>query len=136
MAVILFIMLLTVVLTILLLISERKQNQQSHHKNEGGFSDVRKRVRISKTRQRDDFMEDLWLRTFKTRREYYRDIYLKSDAWQRKRFVVLRRDGWRCVHCGSTATQVHHKKYARRIGKEPIEWLESICKPCHDRIHS
>ncbi len=72
----------------------------------------------------------------KRRREYYRDEYLKSDAWQRKRYVVLKRDNWRCVYCGARATQVHHKKYAKyQIGKEPVKWLVSICKNCHDSIH-
>lgn len=70
------------------------------------------------------------------RRDYYRNDYLKSEAWKRKRFVVLKRDNWKCVYCGSKATQVHHKKYAKNnIGKEPIEWLESICKTCHDKKH-
>ena len=72
----------------------------------------------------------------KRRRDYYRDEYLKSDAWKRKRFVVLRRDNWRCVYCGARATQVHHKRYPKRnIGKEPIDWVVSICKPCHDSQH-
>jgi len=70
------------------------------------------------------------------RRDYYRNIYLKSDAWQRKRYVVLKRDGWRCVNCGGRATQVHHKRYAKNIGKEPIEWLVSVCKSCHSSIHN
>ena len=70
------------------------------------------------------------------RRDYYRNVYLKSGEWQRKRYVVLKRDNWRCVYCGNRATQVHHKRYLRnKIGKEPIEWLVSICKPCHDGIH-
>lgn len=70
------------------------------------------------------------------RRNYYRDEYLKSDAWKRKRFVVLRRDNWRCIYCGARATQVHHKKYARKdIGKEPIKWLVSVCKNCHNSLH-
>lgn len=80
-----------------------------------------------------------WLfeRRRKKRLNYYRNVYLKSDAWQRKRHVVFKRDNWRCVYCGSRATQVHHKRYAKyNIGKEPIEWLESICKPCHDKKHS
>jgi 5-methylcytosine-specific restriction endonuclease McrA len=69
----------------------------------------------------------------KRRRDYYRDVYLKSDAWKRKRYVVLKRDKWRCVYCGSRANQVHHTRYAKwNIGKEPIEWLVSVCKPCHD----
>ncbi|HEY4195379.1 MAG TPA: hypothetical protein VGM63_07580 [Mucilaginibacter sp.] len=72
----------------------------------------------------------------KRRRDYYRNNYLKSDAWRRKRYVVLRRDNWRCVYCGGRATQVHHTKYAKyNIGKEPIKWLVSVCKDCHDSIH-
>jgi len=70
------------------------------------------------------------------RRDYYRHVYLKSDAWKRKRYVVLKRDNWICVYCGEKATQVHHKRYAKKnIGKEPIKWLVSICKTCHDKKH-
>lgn len=72
----------------------------------------------------------------KRRRNYYRNVYLKSDAWKRKRYVVLKRDNWKCVRCGARATQVHHKKYAKNIGREPIKWLVSICKPCHDTLHN
>ena len=68
---------------------------------------------------------------------FYRDEYLQSDDWKRKRWLVLKRDGYRCVHCGARATQVHHKRYARRnIGKEPIEWLVSVCKACHEKQHA
>lgn len=63
----------------------------------------------------------------KRRRDYYRNVYLKSAAWKRKRYVVLKRDNWKCVYCGKRATQVHHKRYARNIGKEPIKWLVSVC---------
>jgi 5-methylcytosine-specific restriction endonuclease McrA len=71
------------------------------------------------------------------RRDYYRKEYLKSNAWKRKRYVVLRRDNRRCVYCGGRATQVHHKRYAKRnIGKEPIDWLVSVCKSCHDSQHN
>lgn len=70
------------------------------------------------------------------RRDYYRNVYLKSDAWQRKRYVVLKRDNWCCVYCGGHATQVHHKRYAKyNIGKEPIEWLVSVCDSCHNAQH-
>jgi 5-methylcytosine-specific restriction endonuclease McrA len=73
----------------------------------------------------------------KQRRDYYRNEYLKSDEWRRKRYVVLKRDKWRCVYCGARATQVHHKRYARRnIGKEPIQWLVSVCESCHDAQHN
>jgi 5-methylcytosine-specific restriction endonuclease McrA len=73
----------------------------------------------------------------KQRRDFYRNDYLKSEAWKRKRYVILRRDKWCCVYCGGRATQVHHKKYAKfNIGKEPIEWLVSVCKSCHDKQHN
>ncbi|MBX2888284.1 MAG: HNH endonuclease [Ferruginibacter sp.] len=72
----------------------------------------------------------------KRRRDYYRNDYLKSEAWKRKRYVVLKRDNWRCAYCGGRATQVHHKRYAKHnIGKEPIEWLVSVCKSCHNKQH-
>lgn len=62
--------------------------------------------------------------------------YLMSEDWQRKRQMVLRRDNWRCVHCGAPATQVHHRRYAKRnIGREPIDWLEAVCKSCHESRH-
>lgn len=70
------------------------------------------------------------------RRNYYVNEYLKSDEWKRKRFVVLKRDNWQCVYCGAHATQVHHKRYLKKnIGKEPIEWMESICISCHEIQH-
>lgn len=71
----------------------------------------------------------------KLRRDYYRNDYLKSDAWQRKRYLVLKRDCWRCIYCGARATQVHHLKYAKHIGREPIDWLVSVCDECHKALH-
>ena len=81
---------------------------------------------------------DQWIRDKQrqSRTNYYRDTYLKSDDWKRKRSVVLKRDSYKCASCGARASQVHHKKYARRnIGKEPIEWLVSLCDPCHRKQH-
>jgi uncharacterized membrane protein len=73
----------------------------------------------------------------KQRRDYYRNDYLRSEEWKRKRYVVMKRDNWRCVFCGSRATEVHHERYAKHnIGKEPIEWLVSVCKSCHDKQHN
>ena len=70
-----------------------------------------------------------------SRREYYNE-YLKSDEWKRKRYVVLKRDNWTCQYCGAKATEVHHLKYAYyQIGKEPIKWLVSVCRPCHKKQH-
>lgn len=72
----------------------------------------------------------------KRRTAYYRDHYLKSDEWKRKRSLVLKRDGGRCTYCGAPATQVHHKRYApKNIGREPIAWLTSVCEGCHGIQH-
>jgi hypothetical protein len=85
----------------------------------------------------DDFVSDYLSRVLLSRRDYYRNVYLKSEAWKRKRYVVLKRDNWRCVYCGGKATEVHHTRYARKnIGKEPIEWLVSICRACHHSKHN
>ena len=84
----------------------------------------------------ENFISDYLSRKLLNRRDYYRNVYLKSEEWKRKRYVVLKRDKWRCLYCGGRATQVHHTRYAKRnIGKEPIEWLVSICKTCHDSKH-
>jgi hypothetical protein len=65
-----------------------------------------------------------------------RDAYRKSDEWQRKRALVLKRDKYRCVYCGARASRIHHKHYSpRNIGSEPIEWLVSVCEGCYDRLN-
>jgi hypothetical protein len=65
-----------------------------------------------------------------------RDEYRKSDDWQRKRALVLKRDRYHCVYCGARASRVHYKQYApRNIGSEPIEWLVSVCERCHHRLN-
>ena len=64
-----------------------------------------------------------------------RDEYSKSDEWQRKRALVLKRDKYHCVYCGARAGQVHYKRHApRNIGSEPIEWLVSVCERCHRKL--
>jgi 5-methylcytosine-specific restriction endonuclease McrA len=81
---------------------------------------------------------ETWLtsRERERRGRFYREGYLESDDWKRKRWLVLKRDGNRCVYCGGRANQVHHKRYARRnIGREPIEWLVSVCDGCHRKQH-
>ena len=79
----------------------------------------------------DHFLHAGWNQKHKlsNRKNWYRNVYLKSDAWRRKRYVVLKRDDWKCQYCGSRATQVHHERYLwNNLGKEPIKWLVSICK--------
>lgn len=59
--------------------------------------------------------------------------YINSRAWKLKRLAVLTRDHFRCVKCKrARATQVHHKTYIN-LGNEPLEDLESLCRPCHQK---
>ena len=36
---------------------------------------------------------------------------------------------------GAVGAQVHHLKYAKNIGREPIDWLVSVCHGCHQQLH-
>ena len=72
----------------------------------------------------------------KRRKKYYRNTYLNSSNWKKKRKAVLQRDNYRCVYCPNKATEVHHLRYAKKIGTEPTKWLVSICRPCHNKAHN
>lgn len=62
--------------------------------------------------------------------------YLSSNAWALKRKEVLFRDENLCQICKEKpAEQVHHKTYVR-LYDEALEDLISVCKICHDEIHS
>lgn len=63
---------------------------------------------------------------------------LLTPEWKEKRLIILKRDKYSCVKCGSSHNlQVHHKLYER--GK--MAWqaenknLITVCKPCHEEIH-
>ena len=157
MEIILFIIATGALLIIFYIFSQAGQAEKNNLNNRRLFSDAWKRISNEKIKtshkrrplQAPDksthknfksndpsFLPDKLLRTIYSKHDYYKNVYLKSYAWQRKRFVVMKRDNWRCVHCGRPATQVHHKRYANKIGNEPIEWLESVCDTCHNFIHS
>lgn len=62
---------------------------------------------------------------------------LKDPRWQRKRLLVLERDGFACTECGDNKSelQVHHRYYAK--DRDPWEYedfaLATLCDPCHER---
>jgi hypothetical protein len=68
------------------------------------------------------------------RREEY-NAYLRSDAWRVKRAQVLVRSGNACEHCGELAVIVHHLRYPRALGTEPLTDLIAVCQRCHDLHH-
>ena len=62
--------------------------------------------------------------------------YLKSSEWRSRRQRVLDRDGHLCQAClRRKATQVHHLTY-EHVGNEPLFELTSVCRVCHEAIHS
>lgn len=63
------------------------------------------------------------------------DQYLKSDAWAKRRAMVMKRARSLCEGCGENpATEVHHLTYAH-VGREFLFELVALCEPCHDRLH-
>jgi hypothetical protein len=67
-------------------------------------------------------------------KDYYNDVYLKSDEWKSKRQNTLKRDNFKCVCCNSEATQVHHVNY-NNVYQEKEKQLISVCNDCHNKIH-
>jgi len=60
--------------------------------------------------------------------------YLKSDAWNVKRQLVLAREDDICEGCRlEKATDVHHKTYQNFMDEFLFE-LVALCRTCHERI--
>lgn len=68
------------------------------------------------------------------RRDQYRQ-YLKSEKWMVNRSYALERTSGFCQYCGSIATEVHHTKYPKQLGKEHPDSLIPVCKRCHNISH-
>ena len=63
------------------------------------------------------------------RRDYYRNDYLKSDTWQRKRYLVLKRDNWRCVYCGARTIKINFQRFIK-TNQRRIQ----LCKQYYDAL--
>ena len=112
---------MTIAAAIVYWLSETKSKRQDHDNDVSDFLKSARSKLKGNTKKKRNWLYTLFQSSSERRRDYYRNEYLKSEEWQRKRYVVLKRDNWRCVYCGGRATQVHHKRYAKRnIGKEPI----------------
>lgn len=61
--------------------------------------------------------------------------YLESSTWRKIRAKALARDKNICRACGEKAQHVHHVRYPKNLGEEKMDWLYSLCVPCHDAIH-
>lgn len=94
-----------------------------------------------------DFQSPAIQQYYKEREEYLRaqdnadsewqtwyQEYLASRTWQRRRDLVMVRDGRTCQACGGRASRVHHLTY-KRVGQEPLFDLVAICDSCHRQLH-
>lgn len=62
--------------------------------------------------------------------------YLSSVEWRNKRGDVLARAKGRCEICGiRPPVNVHHIRYPKRLGDEPLTDLLAVCRRCHERSH-
>jgi 5-methylcytosine-specific restriction endonuclease McrA len=85
-----------------------------------------KKQKKRKKRKKEKIMQ---IPDFKTYQEF-----MKSGIWKKLRKQTLKRDNNKCVHCGEKAVSVHHKFYVK-WGTEKLDYLESVCKNCHQLIH-
>lgn len=61
--------------------------------------------------------------------------YLSSPEWKAKKLSILKRDDYKCRSCGSNILlHVHHITY-KRIGKERLSDLVTVCANCHKELH-
>lgn len=66
----------------------------------------------------------------------FKQEYLKSPEWNIKRKLILKRDNYTCASChNNVPLEVHHITYIR-FGNESNEDLISLCRECHQAIHT
>ena len=88
-------------------------------------------------------IRDAWLQTDMTRvpsdcYSAYRK-YLASQEWRALRKLALKRDSYKCQHCGyiGDRLQVHHLNYDGIYTMNfHVDQLQTLCNICHDEVHS
>lgn len=67
----------------------------------------------------------------------YRE-YLKSNEWKEIKSLVLKRDGNKCIKCGSSnSLQIHHTTYVNIFNEvENLDDLITLCSKCHMEEHN
>lgn len=71
-----------------------------------------------------------------TRRRLEYLKYLESRHWHLLRGQAFKRDRYKCLKCGSSKNlQGHHKRYKADFRQVPLDWIETVCKKCHEDLH-
>lgn len=70
-----------------------------------------------------------------TRKSY--KLFLKGNYWKETSAMILKRDNYSCVKCGSKKRlQVHHKTYEHHLDeKNNLQDLITLCHKCHKKEH-
>lgn len=62
--------------------------------------------------------------------------YLRSEHWKTLRLKAFKRDGFRCVRCGSSRNlHGHHKRYRKFLHGCSVGDIETLCQKCHEKHH-
>ena len=63
--------------------------------------------------------------------------YLESRKWAELRNKALERDNYHCSICQSPHNlEVHHLRYPKTLGTEPISDLMTLCDECHKKLEN
>lgn len=61
----------------------------------------------------------------------------KAKLWELIKRLVRKRDGGRCVACGSRQdVDVHHIRFRSTGGKDSTENCALLCRVCHAAVHA
>lgn len=70
------------------------------------------------------------------RKHFEYKLYMRSKEWLQLRQERMEQDNFKCTRCGcSDDLRVHHLNY-KRIYKERLSDLITLCKKCHSVVHS
>ena len=87
--------------------------------------------------QREEDRAEFKAKFYRRQRFDSYEAYLASPEWKSKRDAVVRRAKGRCEapECTSGLDEVHHVRYPRVWGNEPIDWLIGLCEFHHRAAH-
>ena len=61
--------------------------------------------------------------------------FYNSEEWAEMRIIILKRDNFKCIHCGNPANHVDHINSAKYFPKKALDPnnLISSCEICHKK---